>query len=260
VLNDADLQAAVEALVEAERTRQPTSRISDRHPEITIEDAYRIQRAVVAAKLKAGRRIRGHKIGLTSRAMQQAAGIGEPDFGHLLDDTVYLDGRSIDVSQFLQPRVEAELAFVLGKQLKGPGVTATDALLATDFIQPALEIIDSRTVTPRKIFDTIADNSALGGLIIGGTPVRPTDVDLRWVGSALYKNGIVEETGLSVAVLGHPANAVAWLANRLADFGVPLEPGHLVLSGSSIRPVVVAKSDVIHADYGVLGAISVSFG
>lgn len=252
-------EAAAAALLQAERNRRPIARLSDTYPGLDIADAYAIQRLVIEARMQDGARVRGHKVGLTSRAMQSAAGIDEPDFGHLLD-TMMLGGEApIDASQFLIPRIEVELAFVLGRDLDMPAPTLTDVLAATEFVQPALEIIDSRTVTPRKVTDTISDNSASGAIVLGGRPVRPMDVDLRWVGAVLYRNGVIEESGVSAAVLGHPAAGVAWLAKRLADFGTVLQRGHVVLAGSFTRPVAVAAGDVFLVDYGPLGVLPATF-
>jgi 2-oxo-hept-3-ene-1,7-dioate hydratase len=156
--------------------------------------------------------------------------------------------------------VEVELAFVLGRPLQGPGVTMLDVLGATDYVIPALELIDGRTQYPRKIVDNIADNAAAAGVVLGGRAVRPLEVDLRWVGALLYRNGVIEETGVSAGVLGHPAQGIAWLANKIGPFGTILEAGHVLLAGSFTRTVAVKRGDTIHADYGPLGAISVHFG
>jgi 2-oxo-hept-3-ene-1,7-dioate hydratase len=259
MLSDAERRRAAAMLLEAERSRQQTGLLSDAFPGIGIEDAYAIQRELLDAKLAAGARVRGHKIGLTSKVMQAASGIDEPDYGHLLDDMFYAEGDRIPAERFLVPRVEVELAFVLGARLEGPGVTITDVLDATRYVMPALEIIDTRTRIPRKIFDTVADNAACGAVVLGGRPVRPLDVDLRWIGAALYRNAVIEESGVSAAVLGHPALGVAWLANKVGRFGTVLDAGQVVLAGSFTRPVAVAKGDVVHADYGPLGSIAVSF-
>lgn len=251
--------SAAAALLEAERTGKPIGRLSDTYPALEIEDSYEIQRLVMAEKLRQGARIRGHKIGLTSKVMQQAAGIDEPDFGHLLDSMILTSEAPIDASRFQVPRIEVELAFILGRDLEGDDFTITDVLAATDFVQPALEIIDSRTVTPRKVTDTIADNSACGAIILGGRVVRPMDIDLRWVSAVLYKNGSIEESGVSAAVLGHPAAGVVWLARRLRQFETTLKKGQVVLAGSFTRPVAVAPGDQFMADYGPLGLVPATF-
>ena len=233
---------------------------------MTIEDGYAIQQAWVALKVAQGRVIKGHKIGLTSRAMQMASQINEPDFGALLDDMFFESGGDIAFNRFIAPRVEVELAFVLGADLKGPGIRITDVLKATDYVLPALEIIDARieqfdrhTKVMRKVFDTISDNAANAGIVTGGRPVKPDAVDLRWCGAMLYKNAVLEESGLAAAVLNHPANGVVWLANRLAEKGEYLKAGEVVLGGSFTRPVAGVVGDTFHADYGLLGSITFRF-
>lgn len=260
------IQSLARQLHEAERTRVQVRHFSKQHPQMTVEDGYAIQREWVKIKLSEGRTIKGRKIGLTSRAMQMSSQINEPDYGALLDDMFFAEGGDIPFDRFIAPRVEVELAFVLGRRLEGPHVTIFDVLAATDYVVPALEIIDARieqfdrdTKVMRKVFDTISDNAANAGIVTGGRPVRPMDVDLRWVGALLYKNGVIEETGLAAGVLNHPANGVAWLANRLAPHGECLEAGHVVLGGSFTRPAGGQPGDTFHADYGPLGAISFRF-
>ena len=259
MISEADRKKAAELLLRAEREAKPIAQLADTFPGMEIEDSYAIQREVIAARMKAGAKLRGHKIGLTSKAMQASSGISEPDYGHLLDDMFYNDGDTIPAARYIVPRIEVELAFVLGRPLKGPGVTLFDVLGATEYVVPALELIDGRSRYPRKIVDNIADNAACGAVIVGGRAVRPMDVDLRWVGALLYKNSQIEESGLSAAVLGHPAMGIVWLANKIGAFGTTLEAGHLFLAGSFTRPVPVAKGDTIHVDYGTLGGISVTF-
>ena len=191
--------------------------------------------------------------------MQRSSNIDEPDFGYLHDDNIIADGAKVQHSDYCRPRVEVELAFVLGKKLMGPGVGLTDVLAATDYVVPALEIVDARVQDPRKIFDTVADNGAAAGIVMGGRPVRPMDVDLRWVGGIMYVNSEIEETGVAAGVLGHPAMGVAWLANKLGELGTPMEPGHIVLAGSFTRVVFAKKGDTLHGDFGALGGISVQF-
>lgn len=262
----AQLAQAAERLVEAARTRVACRQFSLEYPGMTIEDAYAIQQAWTKLKLGEGRSIKGHKIGLTSKAMQRAIGIDEPDFGVLLDDMFYRDGAAIPTERFLGLRVEAELAFVLARPLAGPGCTLFDVLDATAYVTPALEILDTRiqridpeTKKTRTVVDTISDNAANAGLVLGGRPVRPLDVDLRWVAALLYRNGVIEESGVAAAVLNHPANGVAWLANKLHPFGVALEPGQVVLGGSFTRPVAARAGDTFHIDYGPLGSIACRF-
>nr|BFE97291.1 2-oxo-hepta-3-ene-1,7-dioic acid hydratase [Pseudomonas brassicacearum subsp. brassicacearum] len=236
------------------------------HPDITIEDAYAIQRAWVAQKIKDGRKLVGHKIGLTSRAMQVSSNITEPDYGALLDDMFFDEGTDIPFERFIVPRVEVELAFILGKPLKGPNVTVFDVLDATEWVIPALEIIDARiqqidpqTKATRKVFDTISDNAANAGVVMGGRAVRPTEIDLRKVPAVLYRNGVIEESGVSAAVLNHPAKGVAWLANKLAAYDVTLQPGQIILGGSFTRPVAANPGDTFHVDYDMLGSIACRF-
>jgi 2-oxo-hept-3-ene-1,7-dioate hydratase len=191
--------------------------------------------------------------------MQMASKMTEPDYGRILDDAMYNDGAVIRAGTFLKPRLEVELAFVMGEDLEGPGKRIYDVLRATEYVIPALEIIDYRTEVPRAIVDTIADNAAFGAIVVGGRPVRPMDIDVRWVGATLSRNGIIEESGVSAAIMGHPAAGIAWLVNKLHAVGAGLKRGQIVLGGSFTRPVDIAAGDVIHADYGPLGAIGVSF-
>ncbi len=253
-------------LQQAEQTRTQVEHFSKRFPDMTIDDGYAVSRAWVQLKLTSGRVARGHKIGLTSRAMQQASQITEPDYGTLLDDMFFNEGGDIPMARFIAPRVEVELAFVLGRRLQGPNISIVDVLAATDFVVPAIEIIDARieqfdrhTKAMRKVFDTIADNAANAGIVTGGRPVRPDAVDLRWVGALLYKNGVIEESGVAAAVLNHPATGVAWLANKLAPWGEYLDKGEVVLAGSFTRPVNAQAGDTFHADYGALGSIAFRF-
>jgi 2-oxo-hept-3-ene-1,7-dioate hydratase len=209
---------------------------------MTIDDAYAVQGDVIQHKIAGGAKIIGHKIGLTSKAMQQSSQIDEPDYGHLLDYMLLHDGARVGHADYCVPRAEVEFAFVLGKKPKGPGVGLLDVLQATEYIVPAIEIIDARVQNPRKIFDTVADNAAAAGIAMGGRPVSPKDVDLRWAGGIMYRNSEVEETGLGAGVLGHPAMGIAWLANKVGKFGTVLEPGHIMLSGAFTRPVWRTKA------------------
>lgn len=260
------IQQAAAQLDQAERTGEQVRQFSLDHPDITIEDAYAIQRAWVEKKIQDGRKLVGHKIGLTSRAMQVSSNISEPDYGALLDDMMFDEGTDIPFSRFIVPRVEVELAFILGKPLKGPNCTIFDVLDATEWVIPALEIIDARiqqidphTKATRKVFDTISDNAANAGVVMGGRAVRPTDIDLRKVPAVLYRNGVIEESGVSAAVLNHPAKGVAWLANKLAPYDVTLQPGQIILGGSFTRPVAANPGDTFHVDYDMLGSISCRF-
>jgi 2-oxo-hept-3-ene-1,7-dioate hydratase len=256
-------KALARELYQARKTRTPLRHFSQRFPGMTIDDGYAIQREWVKLEQADGRVIKGRKIGLTSRAMQLSSQINEPDYAPLMDDMFFASGSDIPIKTFISPRIEVELAFILGKPLKGPGVTLFDVLAATDWVTPAIEIIDARieqfdrdSKVPRKVFDTISDFAANAGIVLGGRPVRPDAVDLRWVGAMLHKNGVVEETGLAAAVLNHPANGVAWLANKIAVHGEQLNEGDVVLAGSFTRPTTAQAGDNFHADYGPLGSVS----
>lgn len=253
-------------LYDARKTRMPLRHFSREFPGMTIEDGYAIQREWVKLELADGRRIKGRKIGLTSRAMQLSSQIDEPDYAPLMDDMFFAQGGDIPVERFIAPRVEVELAFVLGKPLKGPGTTLFDVLAATEYVTPALEIIDARieqfdreTKAPRKVFDTISDFAANAGIVLGGRPVKPDALDLRWVGAMLFKNGVIEETGLAAGVLNHPATGVAWLADKIAPYDEQLNAGDVVLAGSFTRPTPAVAGDTLHADYGPLGTVSFRF-
>ena len=259
MLTEQQRAEAAASLLESHRTKVQGMRPSERFPEIEIADSYAISSLVAETRIKAGARIIGHKIGLTSKAMQAASKIDEPDYGYIFDDLLLQNGARVPFESFCVPRVEPELTFVLKAPLKGPGVSLIDVLRATEYVVPSIEIIDARVTEPRRIFDTVADNGAAAGLILGGRPVRPDEVDLRWVGAIFHRNAEIEETGLAAGVLGHPAMAVAWLANKLAPFGIALEPGHMLLSGSFTRPVWAAKGDTLMVDFGPLGTVSVQF-
>src|SRR5215470_14368617 len=264
-LTQDQIRAAAERLDRAEKTRTQIRQLSQEFPAITLDDSYAIQKAWIEIKVSTGRVVKGHKIGLTSKAMQSALNIDEPDSGVLLDDMFFADGGIVPTDRFIATRVEAELAFVMAKRL-GPDCTMFDVLNATDFVVPALEILDTRvervdpkTKATRKIFDTIADNAANAGIVLGGRPIRPLEADLRWIGALCYRNGQLEETGLAAGVLNHPATSVAWLANKIAPNGLALEAGQVVLAGSFIRPIETRKGDTIQADYGPYGSVSCYF-
>jgi 2-oxo-hept-3-ene-1,7-dioate hydratase len=213
----------------------------------------------IDTKLSRGAGLRGRKVGLTSKAMQRSSQIDEPDFGVLLDDMFFDNGAVVTRDDYCVPRVELELAFVMGDRLTGPEVTLSDAMGATEHIVPSIELIDARAQDPRTIFDTVADNGAAAGVITGDTKLDPDQLDLRWVGGMLLCNGEVEETGLAAGVLGHPGNAVVWLANKLAGFGLAVEAGEVILTGSFVRPVWAEAGDLIVADFGELGTVNVEF-
>jgi 2-oxo-hept-3-ene-1,7-dioate hydratase len=266
VLSPDTITQLARQLYQARKDRTPLRQFSSQHPGMTIEDGYAIQREWVRLEQADGRVVRGRKIGLTSRAMQISSNITEPDYAPLMDDMFFAAGTDIPVSRFIAPRVEVELAFILDKPLKGPDVTLFDVLGATAYVTPAIEIIDSRieqfdreTRAMRKVFDTISDFAANAGIVLGGRPVKPDAVDLRWVGALLHKNGVIEESGLAAAVLNHPANGVAWLANKIAPYGEQLNAGDVVLAGSFTRPTGAVAGDSFHADYGPLGSISFRF-
>jgi 2-oxo-hept-3-ene-1,7-dioate hydratase len=259
MMSDAERRKAAESLIDAEKTRKPVLQLSKTYPGIVIEDSYAIQGLVNEMKVAAGSKVIGNKIGLTSKAMQQSSQIDEPDYGVLHDYMVVEDGAKVPFENYIVPRVEIELVFVLGKPLKGPGVGLLDVLRATEYVVPAIEIIDARVQNPRKIFDTVADNGAAAGLVIGGRAVGPMDIDLRWASGLLYRNADIEETGVAAGVLGHPALGIAWLANKVGKFGTVLEPGRVMLSGSFIRPVWAQKGDTLRADFGSLGSLSIQF-
>jgi 2-oxo-hept-3-ene-1,7-dioate hydratase len=259
MLSNAERGKAADILMAAQNERKQAVQLSVTFPNITIEDSYAISTEVANRKIAAGAKLIGHKVGLTSKAMQRSSMIDEPDFGFILDDQMIADGAKVKHADYCKPRVEVELAFVMGKRLIGPGVGLAEVLRATEYVIPAIEIVDARIQDQRKIFDTVADNGAAAGIALGGRPVGPMDVDLRWVGGIMYRNSEIEETGLAAGVLGHPALGVAWLANKLGSVGTALEPGHIVLAGSFTRVVFAQKGDTLHADFGPLGGISIQF-
>lgn len=259
MLSEADRRKAADILVQAAKARKQATPLSQTFPGITIEDSYAISADVMERKRKEGRKLIGHKVGLTSKAMQRSSMIDEPDYGYILDDQMISDGAKVPHENYCKPRVEIELAFIMGKRLAGPGVGLAEVLRATEYVIPAIEIVDARLQDPRKIVDTVADNGAAAGIALGGRPVGPLDVDLRWVGGIMYRNSEIEETGLAAGVLGHPALGVAWLANKICQYGHALEPGHIVLAGSFTRVVFAQKGDTLHADFGPLGGLAIQF-
>lgn len=260
------IAAAAAALDQAEKTRSQVGLLSLAHPAMDMDDAYAVQAAWVAAKRAAGDAVVGWKIGLTSKAMQYALNIDIPDSGVLFQSMQFAHGATIPAGRFIQPRIEAEIAFVMKAPLRGPGITMEDVLEATDYVVPSLEILDTRilrkdpaTGQTRNVFDTIADNAANAGIIVGERRFAPQEIDLRWAGAIVSRNGEVEETGLGAGVLDHPAHGIAWLANRLAQYGDGIEAGQVVLSGSFIRPVEAPSGSKIIADFGPLGEVSCTF-
>lgn len=249
-----------EELAEADRTHGVIPRITARHPEATVEDSYAIQGVWRDRNLAAGRRLVGRKIGLTSKAMQQATGISEPDYGVMFDDTVYRSGADIPVAHFSNVRVEVELAFVLATPLEGPDASLRDALHAIEYAVPALEVLNSHIeLEGRTIVDTIADNAAYGAMVLGDVRKTPDEVDLRWVPGVLSRNGEIEETGVAAGVLGHPATGVAWLANKFHQHGARLEAGEIILAGSFTRPMWVSRGDTVRCEFGPMGEITCRF-
>lgn len=250
--------AMAQALYSAEADHAPIEPFTVTHPQADVEDAYRVAQLVTDLKVAAGHRIKGHKVGLTSKAMQQLTGASEPDYGTLTDDWIVPEGSVVDMTRLNRPLVEVEIAFVLGHDLTGPGLNAADIIRATDFVLPAIEIVDSRYRGrgPKPLVDSIADAAWCGLVVLGGRPMRPTDLDVRREGAALYKNGTVEESGIGSAVMGNPINAVVWLANKLASFGVTMAAGSVVLSGSFIKAIPFAAGDAITAMFNTLGDVT----
>ncbi len=247
-------------LLAAYDSKAPLEPLTATYEGMTLEDAYAIQQLQIRERVAGGRTVRGHKVGLTSAAMQRLLGVSEPDYGHLLDDFFHLEHAPIPVSSFLQPRVEPEVAFVLKKPLTGPGVTVHEALRAVDFVLPALEIVDSRirdwTI---GLYDTIADNASSGAVVLGSTPTDVGALDLRLAGATLHRNGVVIGTGAGGAVLGSPLNSLVWLANTVGARGVTLEAGHVVLPGAVCAMAPVVAGDVFTATFAGLGSVTARF-
>lgn len=265
-MNDEQVLAEARLLDEAERSREQLRQTTRVYPSATLEDAYRIQEAWQNLRSERGERVIGHKIGLTSRAMQTAMRITTPDSGFLTDRMVFGPGDELEAAAFLDLRVEVELAFVLAKDLGGAELTIDDVLEATEYVSPAVELIAARTFRvdpesgcPRTVVDTVADNAANAGVITGGRPIAPRATDLRWVGALAYRNGELEETGLAAGVLDHPANGIVWLARRYASLDRVLSAGQTVLAGSFTRPISVRAGDEFVFDFGPLGRFELGF-
>jgi len=261
-----DHASAAADLLNAEVTQEQISLLTQRHPEMTMDDAYEVQNAIYRAKIEQGRKVIGWKIGLTSKAMQDALKIDIPDSGILFDDMLFENKSEIPKGRFIQPRIEAEIAFVIKDQLGGSNITREQVIAATDYVVPAIEILDTRihrvdpiSGTPRKIFDTISDNAANAGIVLGNQQHAIDAFDLRWVGALAFKNGVIEETGLGAGVLNDPVESVVWLARRMAQYGQQIEPGHIILSGSFIRPLECSGGSKIHADFGGFGSVDIAF-
>jgi 2-keto-4-pentenoate hydratase len=253
-------RAVADALATAERERRPIEPPTETWPGLDPADAYSIQLLNAESRIDAGSAVRGHKVGLTSRSMQQMLDVDEPDYGHLFDDMFVTEGDSLDVTALCQPRVEIEVAFVLEDAIAGPGVTVAEVIRKTAFVMPAIEVIDSRVRDWRiTLADTIADNASSARVVLGGNPTPLASVDVRLLGGILRRRGEIVETGVSGAVLGNPATAVAWLANKLAEFETRLEAGHVVMPGACTRAVDVEAGDAIRAEFDVLGSVEVTF-
>ncbi len=260
-----DHARAAKDLLKAEETGQQIGLLTKRHPEMGLDDAYEVQKAIYRAKLAEGRRVIGWKIGLTSKAMQYALNIDIPDSGILFDDMAFDTGATVPKGRFIQPRIEAEIAFVMKDAIGGAHLTRDEVLAATDYVAPSLEILDTRIIrqdpdtgATRKVYDTISDNAANAGVVLGDTR-HPADIDLRWIGAIVSRNSEVEETGLGAGVLNDPVESVVWLARRMADYGQAIEPGQIILSGSFIRPVECPPGSEIIADFGGFGTVAISF-
>lgn len=252
--------AVARQLLDAYDTGKPTAPLTSTYDDLTLEDAYAIQLLQIGELVRRGRTVKGHKVGLTSAAMQRLLGVREPDYGHLLDDFFHLEHTAIPLDRFLQPRIEPEVAFVLKRPLRGPDVTVHEAIAAVDFVLPCLEIVDSR-IEDWKIglLDTIADNASSGGVVLGSTPTALAAVDLRLAGAVLTRNGEVVGTGAGGAVLGSPLTSLVWLANTVGARGVTLEAGQVVLPGSVCAMVPVAAGDVVTATFAGLGSVTARF-
>lgn len=255
-----DYERIAKALLEAEKSGVPIEPLTKQNPYLTADDAYQIQLAQVALKVKKGAKVVGKKIGLTSAVMQEMFQVNEPDYGHLLDNMMHVDGDVLSLDSFIEPKLESEIAFVLKQDLRGPGITAADVAAATDYVVPAFELIDSRIVDWNiKFADTVADNGSSARAILGGQPTPLTAVDLAHIGMNVWKNGKQIDTAAGAAVMGNPLHAVVWLANALGNFGLSLYAGEIVLSGALAKAVPVQAGDVFAASFAHIGSVSVSF-
>jgi 2-oxo-hept-3-ene-1,7-dioate hydratase len=261
-----DHAQAASDLLQAEKTGTQIGLLTKAHPDMGMDDAYAVQNAIYSAKIAEGRSVIGWKIGLTSKAMQYALNIDIPDSGILFDDMAFNNGATVPNDRFIQPRIEAEIAFVLKAPLGGAEVTREDVIAATDFVSPSIEILDTRilradpqTGETRKVFDTISDNAANAGIVLGPQKHAIDAFDLRWVGAITSRNGEVEETGLGAGVLNDPIESVVWLARRMAQYGQSIAPGQVILSGSFIRPIECPSGTQINADFGAFGHVDILF-
>jgi 2-keto-4-pentenoate hydratase len=260
MLSDEERREAAAVLARAEAAREPVRPLAETHPAMDVVDAYEIALLNIRDRVERGAAVVGHKVGLSSEAMQQMMGVDEPDYGHLLADMALSEDRPVDASRYCYPRVEVEVGFILGDALPGEECTEADVLAATEHVAPAIELIDSR-ITDWQIglVDTIADNASSAGFVLGRERVRPGDIDLLAIDATLTRNGEKVAEGRSDAVLGNPVTAVAWLARKVAGFGVRLEAGHVILPGSCTRAIDVRPGDDFRADFEGLGSVSVSF-
>lgn len=260
-LSEDTVRQVAQELYRAEKERVAVPSLTSRFPQIEVQDAYSIQLALIGMKKADGAKVVGKKIGLTSQAMQKMLNVNQPDYGHILDVMLVQDGSAFPVGELIQPKIEPEIAFILDRDLNGPGVTPMQVLAATRFVVPALEIIDSRIEGWKiKLCDTIADNASSARVVLGGSPKRVDQVDLKLIGMVLEKNGEIVQTGAGAAVLGHPAIAVAWLANAIGRFGVALQAGEVIMPGAICAAADVAAGDLIQASFDGLGTVSVRFG
>jgi 2-keto-4-pentenoate hydratase len=260
MLSDQDRRRAADILAAAERDRRPVPPLVEQFPEMDVVDSYEIQLLNIRQRLSAGVTVNGHKVGLSSEAMQKMMGVDEPDYGHLLSDMEVFPDRPVEAARYCYPRVEVEVGFILGGTLPGEGCTEDDVIAATEAVAPAIELIDSRIVDWRiGLVDTIADNASSAGYVLGPERVAPTDLDLTRIEARLLRNGEKAAEGRSDAVLGNPVTAVAWLARKVASFGVRLEAGHVILPGSVHRAVDVAPGDEFTAEFDGLGHVNLSF-
>jgi len=261
-----DHARAAADLLQAENSREQIGLLTLRHPEMGMDDAYEVQNAICRQKLAEGRKVIGWKIGLTSKAMQYALNIDIPDSGILFDDMMFEHGATVPAGRFIQPRIEAEIAFVMKSAIGGENVSRADIIAATECVAPSIEILDTRiervdpeTGKARTVFDTISDNAANAGIVLGNDRHRVDAFDLRWVGALTFRNGEIEETGLGAGVLNDPVESVVWLARRMAQYGQSIEPGQVILSGSFIRPVECPSGTEIQADFGPFGSVDIRF-
>ena len=261
-----DHNRAAADLLQAEATGQQIGLLSLRHPDMCMDDAYAIQNAIYEQKLAQGRKVIGWKIGLTSKAMQYALNIDIPDSGILFDDMLFDTGSTVPKGRFIQPRIEAEIAFVMKSAIGGTDITRDEVIAATDYVAPSIEILDTRilradpeTGRTRSVHDTISDNAANAGIVLGAERHAVDAFDLRWVGALTFRNDEIEETGLGAGVLNDPVESVVWLARRMAQYGQQIEPGQVILSGSFIRPVECPPETRIHADFGAFGSVDIAF-